>query len=228
MNYSFAGYSLFHQPKSLSTNFTGSKGTLVTVPISTAQTYYNAYQFTTGSKVLLWNDSTHWNTGIITSIDSTSSIKVTLDNIPSGAGYNLTSLAYNIIQLDKFRPYSLTEPDTNVNDNYQLITGLFNLDGSKNLIPFSYDKGKCVHNEVVETGGRAVAANTYYEIYDFVPPTATRNQFKVYGDRTDGNYVQLKTIYSSGVQGIVMFHNYFMWDVRGVDSFKRYPDSQLL
>ena len=172
VDYTFEGFGLFSQPKSISTSFSsGNKGDYCTITLSVTKSDYNAYQFTTGAEVLVWYADTDWNKGIITSINSVNEIVVELDN--GSYGYNLANSAQTIVQLDKFRPYNSKSIDTDLFQEYQLITGLFYIDSSGNLTEFDYQRGMVGMKDTYKMYDTTpTTTQHYYPLYEWIPPTA--------------------------------------------------------
>ena len=197
----FDGFGICNQPKTTTLSVTGTpnKGSSVTFGLNQAAGN-SARSFTVGAKVLIWFTHNNWNTGYINNIIDDWKLKITLDNISSGAGYNLTGVGFNIIQLDRFRPYVMPN-GLDYTNNYKLITGGLRINAASNLIPFAYDRGHYRLDSRGQYSTTNVAGQLYHSMYDFVSPTA-REAYVLFmsslGDNVFGN------IYCSSRYGVTI------------------------
>jgi hypothetical protein len=123
-NNGFTGFAVTHKPYSTYTGpaAIGLGATLNVTGLT------NAYQFTPGARIVIRNTvgtapQYQWNWGIVNSIVSSTSINVTMDNLPASYGVALTAATGGeIVQWDKFRPWVVTASDqTLYTNNYRLL-----------------------------------------------------------------------------------------------------------
>ncbi len=133
-NTEFEGFAATHKPYS---TFTGvSSGTRGATATYTGLT--NAFQFTIGARVAVRNTVGtgplhEWNWGTVTSIDSSSQIKVAMDASFTGNTNITGATGGEILQWDKFRPWVVGASSHSLfRNNYRLL-GELHLDGSSNV-----------------------------------------------------------------------------------------------
>lgn len=146
----------------------------------------NAYQFTIGARVRVLN-STEWNYGTITSIDSTSQIKVIMDNV-TGYGNNITSTTTTEIkQFNKHRPWKVSSTAQELYSDYYRLLGWCELGvnetaygGSNNQLNIinasRWTRKRFFHvNQTLATGNMSAGTNWYYvNCGKFVSPLAKK------------------------------------------------------
>jgi hypothetical protein len=126
-NTEFIGFGLSHKPYSTFSAITvgGGKGTDTTITVPGTGNKI-AYQFTVGARVVLRNTVGtsplyEWNWGTIKTINSSTSITITMDNDTYGTALT-GATGGEIKQWDRFRPWVVTTSDqTLYYDNYRLL-----------------------------------------------------------------------------------------------------------
>jgi len=113
----FEGFGLTRWSKVVFTAVaSGTKGLEATYTTA-GTTINNCYQFTVGARVRVYN-STEWNYGIVTGIDSATSVRILMDNC-TGYGNNITSVTS--AEIRQFDHAPVTSNGTLFRDNYTLV-----------------------------------------------------------------------------------------------------------
>jgi hypothetical protein len=134
-NNGFEGFAVTHKPYSTYTGpaAIGLGATLNVTGLT------NAYQFTPGARIVIRNQvgtapQYQWNWGTINSIVSSTSINVTMDNLPAHYGVALTAATGGeILQWNMFRPWVVTASDQTLYTNNYRLLGELTTDASGNI-----------------------------------------------------------------------------------------------
>jgi len=201
IDYRFAGYGMFHQPKSVVTAFSSlTKGSKSVCTMSIDGSYMSAFQFTTGARVIIANredSEDDWNTGTITSINSYNRMEIELDNNPFGYGHDLTGAPqYDIVQLDQFRPYDISVANRNLYDEYQLLSGSIRISNSGQLENMVNNFGYVVMERDFIYSGSITTGVYESMLYEYIPPTAVKAYMYINVIDTANTDIEIKCIYT--------------------------------